>query len=191
MRSGAWSCPVDWSERDNLGAVVDQRANAGMAAVLVGGDDIGLVDDVVYSEGVGTVVTDDHFVAYRPIEGVIVVTLVFEFRNPLRSGTVEEQRYLVVGVVGEFRGRLEAVDEPAEVGVRVRPRQDDDCCGCHCSRDCGPGVEKPMSVVYRVCRSGDDLLAVVVSVFVAATSGLPRERSLDDLRERGVDVNRF
>lgn len=64
-----------------------------MAAVLGGGDDISSVDDVVDPEGVGTVVTDDHFVAYRPIESVIVVTLVFEFRNPLRSGTVEYQLY--------------------------------------------------------------------------------------------------
>jgi len=52
------------------------------------------------------------------IEIVVVVVLVFQFRDPLRPGTIEDEFEVVVGVLGELLRRLESIDETAEVAVR-------------------------------------------------------------------------
>lgn len=94
-----------------------------MAVVVVDRDDPGVVDRLVDAERAGTVVTGRRLVADRLVELVVVVVLVFQFRDPLGPGPVEDELEVVIGVLGELLGCLEAVDEPTGVAVGFGPCQ--------------------------------------------------------------------
>jgi len=96
-----------------------------MAIVVVEGHEAGVGDRVFDTEGAGTEVTDCGVLSDRLIEFVVVAILVFEFRNPLCTGSVEDELNLVAIGSGELPGRLESVHESSDVRVAFRPGEDD------------------------------------------------------------------
>jgi len=73
-----------------------------VTVIVVDGNDAGVVDRFGDTERAGTVVAGCGLVADGLIEIVVVVVLVFQFRDPLRPGTIEDEFEVVVGVLGEL-----------------------------------------------------------------------------------------
>jgi hypothetical protein len=122
------------SERDDLVVVVDQRPDAGVAVVVLERHEAGVGDGVRDAEGAGTVVTDRGGLADCPVEIVVVVVLVFEFRDPPGARAVEDEFEFVLC---EFLCRIESVGEATEVLVSLRVCKDNDCCVRQCSQRSG------------------------------------------------------
>lgn len=134
---------------DDFVAVVDERADARVALVLVDGVGLALLDLVLDVVGARAVITDPYVLRDVGVQRVVVVVLVLEFADPLgarsvtrtlsvlvgtkiaqRFSNVEDDLDVVAGVV-ELRGGLETVDDAAEVGRRFRTGENDDRCVWH------------------------------------------------------------
>ncbi len=59
---------------------------------------------------------------------MVVVGFILQFWNPLCTRAVENELQLVPVRFGELPGGFESVDESAEVTVRFRIGENDNCC---------------------------------------------------------------
>jgi hypothetical protein len=96
-------------------------------------DEPGVGHGVLDAERAGTVVTDRGVVAHRLVELVVVALLVFQLRDPLCPGAVEDDLDLVALGLGELLRGLQPVREATVVGVRFVAGEDHDCGFCHCA----------------------------------------------------------
>lgn len=105
-----------------------------MIIVVVETYDARIVDCIVDSECPGTVITRRRVVSNGLVELVLIALFIFEFQDPLGPRTVENGFDLVVVILGEFLGRLEAVHYSTEIIVSLRTCEDNNCCFCHYTR---------------------------------------------------------
>lgn len=121
---------------------------------------------------------------------MVVVVLVFQFRDSLGPRTIEEEFEFIPIRFSELFGRLQPVHETAHIGVRFGTGEDHDRCfrratSIQASATKGHANDHVTELPAEIRVAG----RLVVMVVTIRTVEPANERTLDGLRECRMDVD--
>ena len=88
-----------------------------MASVFIDPNDCCIVNGATDVKCSSAVIADHYVVLDGLIQFMVVVVFVFQLRDPLRPGPIEDEFDFITLCFNELLGRLEAVGETTEVSV--------------------------------------------------------------------------